>query len=78
MTGVTMSGGWFLVNPDDKFTSAPSDRRNQFLYRSNNAASYFFDNFKNKKITDYYFYQKGENDRITDWKDTQIKTYIGF
>jgi hypothetical protein len=33
---------------------------------------------KTKKITDYYFYQKGENDRITDWKDTQIKTYIGF
>jgi hypothetical protein len=78
MTGITMPGGWFLVLPDDKHVSAPNDRRNQFLYRSNNTASYFFGNFKNRKITDCYFYHKGKNGRMTDWEDTQIENYIGF
>jgi hypothetical protein len=78
MTGITMSGGWFLVLPDDKHASAPNDRRNQFLYRSNYAASYFFGNFKNRKIIDYYFYHKVENGMMTDWEDTQIEIYIDF
>jgi hypothetical protein len=51
MTGITMSGGWFLVLPNDKHASTPNDRKNQFLYRSNNATSYFFGNFKNKKMS---------------------------
>jgi hypothetical protein len=50
MTGITMPGGWFLVLPDDKHVSALNDRMNKFLYCSNNAASYFFGNFKNRKL----------------------------
>jgi hypothetical protein len=56
MTGITTPGDWFLVLPDDKYATTPNDRRNWFLYRSNNAASYFFGNFKNRKIADCYFY----------------------
>jgi signal peptidase I len=78
MNGITTLGGCFMVLPNDKHATSPNDRRNRFLYRSNNAASYFFDNFKNKKIVDCYFYHKGENNRMTDWEDTQIETYIGF
>jgi hypothetical protein len=73
-----MPGGWFLVLPDDKHATAPNDRRNRFLYRSNNTASYFFGNFKNRKIIDCYFYHKGENSRMTDWEDIKIKSYIDF
>jgi hypothetical protein len=73
MTGITTPRGWFLV-----LATAPNDSRNQFLYRSNNVASYFFDNFKNKKITDCYFYHKGENGRMIGWEDTQIENYISF
>jgi hypothetical protein len=78
MNGITTPGGWFMTLPDDKHVTSPNDQRNWFLYRSNNAASYFFGNFKNRKIVYCYFYHKGENGRMTDWKDTQIKTYIGF
>jgi hypothetical protein len=78
MTGITTPGGWFLVLLDDKHATAPNDSRNRFLYHLNNAASYFFENFKNRKITDCYFYHKGENGRMTDWEDIQIESYINF
>jgi hypothetical protein len=78
MIGITTPGGWFLVLPDNTHATALNDGRNRFLYRSNNAVNYFFGNFKNRKIVDYYFYHKGENDKMTDWEDTQIESYIDF
>jgi hypothetical protein len=78
MTGITIPGGWFLVLPDDKHTFAPNDRKNRFLYHSNNAVSYFFGDFKNRKITDCYFYHNGENGKMNDWENTQIESYISF
>jgi hypothetical protein len=29
-------------------------------------------NFKQRKLADYYFFNKGEISRITEWEDTQI------
>jgi hypothetical protein len=66
-------GSWFY-----RMTNMSLPRMIEETGFSIDQTSYFFGNFKNRKIVDCYFYHKDENGRMTDWEDTQIETYIGF
>jgi hypothetical protein len=66
MDSVIMLGGWFHHNPTNVDGNALNYCSNRYLYRSNKMVSYYIGNFKNCKLIDYYFYNKGENGRMTN------------
>jgi hypothetical protein len=78
LDGVMTSKDWFHVTPLVFKPNGLNDRFNKYYYRDVSAHSIYNDNFKNKKLANYYFFNKGENGKITEWEDTQIDGYIGF
>jgi hypothetical protein len=60
MDGTTTLGGWFRYNPTDANDNASNDHNNRYLNESNKATSYYFGDYKNHKLIDCYFYNKGE------------------
>jgi hypothetical protein len=78
LDGVITSKGWFHITPLVFKSNGPYDRFNKYYYRDATVHSLYNGNFKQKKLADYYFFNKGKDGRIIEWEDTQIEGYIGF